>query len=225
MSSYYVERITCPQCEYEAEFLVWNSINTTLDPDMKQKVRSGELFRFTCPECGYEVEVDYATLYHQMEDRVMIYYVREGRNDAANMMKEAFSGVKSESFRCEEFLSRDYRKRVVETKNEFWEKLMILDEGLDDRIIELMKLFMTMELEENGPHINIDEFLFEKTEEGTRRFVIRFCDGKWGYIDYLQDLYDDCEERFREILDVSEESLIIDFNWAVNVIKTMDGDR
>lgn len=42
------------------------SINTVLDPEMYEKVRTGEAFIFTCPECGHKAGVDYGCLYSEL---------------------------------------------------------------------------------------------------------------------------------------------------------------
>lgn len=38
MSKHHMEKITCPSCHHEGDFEVWDSINTVLDPEMKEKV-------------------------------------------------------------------------------------------------------------------------------------------------------------------------------------------
>ena len=48
MSKHHVEKITCPHCHKESDFILWDSINTSLDPEMKAKVRSGEAFKWVC---------------------------------------------------------------------------------------------------------------------------------------------------------------------------------
>ncbi|MCQ2513223.1 MAG: CpXC domain-containing protein [Lachnospiraceae bacterium] len=117
----------------------WHSV---LDPDMKEKVRSGEAFRWTCPHCGNTANVNYTTLYHQMEGHVMIYLVFGDQEKAIEMMQGFYRDNEGNIVDADE----DYRNRVVGTMNEFREKLMILDAGLDDRIIELMKLFILANL-------------------------------------------------------------------------------
>jgi FKBP-type peptidyl-prolyl cis-trans isomerase 2 len=96
MSSKEVQRIRCPKCGAEHDFAIWTRINTDLDPDLDKKVRSGELFRTVCPSCGQQIDVVYPCLYHQMKNKVMIYYApgREAMAKAA----EAFGPVKDELF-------------------------------------------------------------------------------------------------------------------------------
>jgi len=62
MSKEHTEIITCPECGKKSDFTVWDSLNTMIDPEEKEKIINGELFRFTCPECGFTTMVDYAIL-------------------------------------------------------------------------------------------------------------------------------------------------------------------
>ena len=53
MSKHHMGIITCPKCGKESDFMILDSINTTLDPEMKDKVRTGEAFIFQCPKPCY----------------------------------------------------------------------------------------------------------------------------------------------------------------------------
>lgn len=77
MSRHHIEKVTCPSCHHEGDFELWDSINTALDPEMKEKVLNQSIFLYTCPSCGETFRLNYSTLYHQMEDLVMIYLVPE----------------------------------------------------------------------------------------------------------------------------------------------------
>lgn len=84
MSQSAMQEITCPKCGKKTSFLVWDSINTMKDPEMKEKVRNDEAFRFHCPECGASALLNYNFLYHQQEDKVLIYVSADGE-DASEM--------------------------------------------------------------------------------------------------------------------------------------------
>ncbi len=56
---------------------MWNSINVTLDPKMKEKVMDGSLFLWTCSKCGTTFRVPYPFLYHDMEHRFMVEFFPE----------------------------------------------------------------------------------------------------------------------------------------------------
>ena len=62
--------ITCPECQKEHPFIMWESINTAIDPKMRSAVKDRSAFLFTCPTCGTKNYIDYGFLYHQMEDQI-----------------------------------------------------------------------------------------------------------------------------------------------------------
>lgn len=219
MSKHYTEQIKCPKCGNEAEFMVWQSINTTLDPEMKIKVRNGEAFKHKCQCCGNETMVYYTTLYHQMEDHVMIQLnLGENIEESIEFMKGIFRNDKGEEVDLDIKLDDDYRSRVVTDVNSFREKLMILDAGLDDHVIELMKLSMRLFLQDKNPGIEIEEFLFEVDSEGNRQFALHFSDGKWGKTDYAQDMYDMLADDFSGYIEADDE-VLIDMQWALEAFR------
>ena len=110
MSRHHMEKVTCPSCHHEGDFELWDSINTTLDPEMKEKVLNQSIFLYTCPSCGKTFRLDYSTLYHQMEDLIMIYLVSESEVEKTY---EMFYGEKFESVKA--FI--DELKRYIDYYN------------------------------------------------------------------------------------------------------------
>ena len=66
MSKISEETIKCPKCGKESKFVMWSSINTVLNPEMKKKVLTGEIFKFKCNKCGCEARINYSSLYHHV---------------------------------------------------------------------------------------------------------------------------------------------------------------
>ena len=210
MSKHHYETITCPECGKESQFLVWESINTVIDPDMKTKVRSGEAFRWHCPSCDAESDVEYACLYHQMEDHVMIYFVPGDATKAVEFMQMEGDPMFS--------VMKEYTKRVVTTRNQFREKLLIIDASLDDRIIELMKPFMVSMLHDSSPDIHVQEIRYAVQADGTPCFAVRIGEHDWGHADFHQDLYDKVKQIFLDKLK-DNKNIVIDFEWAMSMIR------
>ena len=102
MSRHHIEKVTCPSCHHEGDFELWDSINTALDPEMKEKVLNQSIFLYTCPSCGKTFRLDYSILYHQMEDLIMIYLVSESEVEKTY---EMFYGEKWDKISVEEFIS------------------------------------------------------------------------------------------------------------------------
>ena len=115
MSSSSMEELTCPRCGKKSSYRIWRSINTTLDPEMKQAVRDGSAFLFTCPHCNNTTHVEYGFLYHQMEDEMMIYVVSsdDGIKDALSMINDERLAEMKKEFNIESH----YLNRIVVTQN------------------------------------------------------------------------------------------------------------
>ena len=70
-------KITCPKCNHESDYIVWYSINVTLNPEMKDKILDDTLFSWVCPHCGENYYVPYDFLYHDMENGLFTWYRNE----------------------------------------------------------------------------------------------------------------------------------------------------
>lgn len=66
--------IQCPYCGEEALFQIWESVNVSINPELKKKILSKEIFDFTCPACKGITMVQYGPLYHDMDKGLMFMY-------------------------------------------------------------------------------------------------------------------------------------------------------
>ena len=81
MSRSRVEKVHCPNCDAENHILIWESLNTKLNPKETKQLLDGTFFVFECNQCNYKTLMDYAILYHDMENMCMIYYVGDDQID------------------------------------------------------------------------------------------------------------------------------------------------
>lgn len=165
MSRHHIEKVTCPSCHHEGDFELWDSINTALDPEMKEKVLNQSIFLYTCPSCGETFRLNYSTLYHQMEDLVMIYLVPESE------VKKTYE-IFYEKNALADYRTEKYLYRIVTSANQLVEKIQIFDAGKDDRVMELVKLLATDSILKNDPDIEFDELRFAVDDDGTNILVI-----------------------------------------------------
>jgi len=135
MSNNSTHQISCPSCRHTGEFKRWDSINVDLDPDMREKAKCGAIFTWTCPNCGETFTVPYATLYHDMKRNLMIYYLPT--------RPENGKGLSISSFKHHFSLNPEYTYRCTYEIGDFMEKIAELESGLDDRVIELLKMVIT----------------------------------------------------------------------------------
>ena len=151
MSHSSIKTIHCPGCKKPAEVTMWESINAGLDPELKAQVLDGSLFAFTCPSCGIKESLAYPSLYHDPEQRFMAWWMPS--ND--EKQQQAYL----EDLNKAELGLPDYRLRLVPNLNCLKEKILIFDNGLDDRVIELIKMAAWTQLKEEN--IPIDKIYFD----------------------------------------------------------------
>ena len=66
--------LQCPYCGNEQESMVYDSINVTLDPDLKKRLFAAEINLFECEKCGKKTLIDAPLLYHDMDQKFSVQY-------------------------------------------------------------------------------------------------------------------------------------------------------
>ena len=160
MSQVRKETVECMHCHAEGQFDYWASVNVDLDPELREKVFNEELFLFHCPKCGKVPGMPAGTLYHDMKHEFMLFFEffkpDDYKNEPIELPKEM--GLKG-----------NYTLRTVHGLNRLKEKIMILEQGLNDIAIERQKYMISHvilpEIAEKGC-----ELYFDRVEEGDETF-------------------------------------------------------
>jgi len=210
--------ITCPACGTASQYSMWRSINTAMSPGMKQAVRDRSAFAFVCPHCGKQCNVDYGFLYHQMEDSMMIQYA-QGDEAAADAYRLFFPEQPDEELI--DVKKENYLIRIVRSQNQLLEKLAIFDAGLDDRIIEIYKLFCLTQLQDKRPELQAIEILM--FNDGDKHILEAISDHKSiGCVEISMETYRLIQDSYGEKLpDMRTESPFVDRRWALDFISSM----
>lgn len=169
MSKCHCEEIICPSCGNSERFTVWDSINVDVNPETRGKVKTGKLFEYICKNCNNKFNTEYKTLYHDCNNRFMIWYFPKGDEDIEKQIIEIDIPIKE-------------KLRIVKYgKYNLIEKIKIFEDRLDDIIIEVMKsiVFSSIPDEEKN---NTIEILYNKLENNTIYFSI--SNGKGAMLPY-----------------------------------------
>lgn len=138
MSEHRVEILECPECGQKYKMKIWSSVNVTLDPKLKQRLLDGKLNMLDCRRCEYRAQMPQPLLYHDMDKNLMIQFIPEGLDaeppDLQGALAFAPPGVR------EAMSGRNLLHRLVRSRNDLVEKIRAFDDGLDDRILEALKL-------------------------------------------------------------------------------------
>lgn len=209
-------KITCPKCQKDSDFRIWSSINTQLDPELKSAVRDQSVFLFECPECGEKNSINYGFLYHQMEDSMMIHYANSEEN--VQELLELYNNTDNEMMKM--MLDEGYLIRVVRSREALLEKLAIFDAGLDDRIIEIIKLLYLVQFEEKE---NLDGVYFVKA--GNEKVIEFVSDGRvLAHANFDEGIYSDIKKEFIDKMPpINKGDIIIDSSWAIECWRNNKG--
>ncbi len=119
--------ITC-FCENTFEADIPESVDLSADPHLVSQILSGDFMAVSCPLCGKRLTPEYPCAFYGVKEGRDLYFIPE-------MDRAAYSRGK---------LPYDIGKpwRVVIGYAELVEKVRVFTQGLDDRIIEVMKFFL-----------------------------------------------------------------------------------
>ena len=148
-------KATCSSCGQTQEITAYTGINVAENPELKALVKDGSLFVWECPSCRKANLAAYQTLYHDPEEKLMIWMLPEGilpedQVEAIGKLMESSSD-----------LPEGYVFRRTLDIGSLIEKVNIFDAGLDDRVIEMCKYVTRMEMEEKG----VDQTIHDKDSD------------------------------------------------------------
>lgn len=181
----------CSKCGQQHKVIIYKSINTADNPELKAKVADGSLFLWECPHCGQMNLARYETLYHDPEGKLMVWLIpageiSEAQMQAITMHTKAMGG---------------YTLRRVNDMGTLMEKVLIAEAGLDDIVLEMCKYVTKLEmLQKSVPAEQKDEFMastfhFYRCEgEGDERILtfMYALDGQMLGVNVGWNVYQDC---------------------------------
>ena len=153
MSLFREEFLECPFCHEDVPFIVHDSINVGLHPELKENVLDWSIFQYQCPHCKKSDIVCHPVLYHDPENEIMIQVLWHEEEFGQPVEKELQTLI-------EIMGQKNYRRREVFGYRELMEKIRVFDDGLDDFAIALLKTIYKLQ------HPEIQIFFCEKTEDG-----------------------------------------------------------
>jgi len=126
MSKIETQKQKCLTCGKELEVKLWNSINISLSPELKEQVKNFSIFKVKCERCDKTINLEYKCLYHDMDKKLIIFSVQDSNLD------ECIQAVKM-------FAQNGYTIRFVSTNKALSEKVNIFEANLKDTAIEFYK--------------------------------------------------------------------------------------
>lgn len=130
MSKVGIHSIECPECHKTSDVEFWDSVNVDLNPELREKIFNDEIFRFTCPKCGTIRYIKNGMIYHNMKEKFMLFFDFDKPFETSGEIEiPALFNDKG----------KEYTFRAVYGLERFKEKILILENGLNDIAVEHMK--------------------------------------------------------------------------------------
>ena len=124
--------LVCTRCGMEFEKKVPTSVNSRHDPDLIRHVFAQTFFNHECPRCKFTFEGWYNTLYHDQDQKFMVWLVCPTFD--GNI--EVPSGIKLLS---SDVILDNYRLHISRSPFHWVERISTLQCRIDPRMIELYK--------------------------------------------------------------------------------------
>lgn len=162
------QSVKCPKCGQLHELCVWHSITVSDSADLKQDLLSGKVNILRCDICGQTALLPDPLLYHDEEKKLMISFtpcVEE------RVKEELFNELKENSKKNDELSAyEDYNLRFVTDFNQLLEKILVFDNGLHDKVTELIKLLILSQEPEKAEKRTA---VFGKKDNDELEFLVR----------------------------------------------------
>lgn len=194
----------CQKCGHEHRVEIYKSINTATDPDLKARVLDGSLFLWDCPDCGTGNLVAYDCLYHDPQEKFMVWMLPFGEPQ----------GPEKDAIMRQAKAMGDYRLRMVANAGDLMEKVLIFEAGLNDRCIELVKYVAGQELQ------GVTNLHFYRMQDDVMVFS-GVKNGKMEGFGFGLNVYEDCQGILSRNQAVAKEDGFakIDAQWVDSIIK------
>ena len=213
MSGISSKSLKCPNCNKEFEFGTYDSINVTLNPDLKKDVLNGNIFKCRCPNCNEEGPLIYPFLYHDMEKHFMIHLANYNGDNIKDILKNM--DVLMKDMTDDKF---NYRHRIVNSVKDLIEKITILDNDLNDKVIEIIKCMVKINLKDKH---DIDHLYFHIKDN--MNLLAMISDNKYiGDWQLTNEFYEKINTLYKDNKDKDDEHNIIDETWAINFLEKLD---
>lgn len=195
MSTFFAEIVNCPHCGEATEQSVAHSINATRSPQYHKAILRGEFQHYTCLKCGKDYLVDRPFIYldYQTKNWIGVLPLSEEKGwqqweqTSLNAYKSA-CGANAPA--VAQSIGEGMKIRTVFGLIALREKLLCLQAGLDDVLLELLK-FNLMLMSES----------FVLTEA-----VPRLIETDTSTLMFMTPIVAECSELMYEIVSINRQA-------------------
>lgn len=209
------ERITCPKCGFQYEQECYPAVDAS-DASLREHVVEGRAFVGVCPSCSVTTRLVYPCLYRDEKRGFAAYLLprTEARSIAVEeTMSDLLEGAKTEGLKL----------RLIDEYKAFREKIILFEEGYDDRAMELAKAYMALAMMGGPKGSFVPETLYFQGLFGEDKMLMTALRGEESkQIAVPKSLYAQalaCLKNRPEAAAETGEFEMIDLLWALEFLK------
>lgn len=126
----------CPDCGEVFPYKFWEAIEVSSNPNLYSEIIKGNVWEGHCNKCEHTFRLDHDFLFYDLEKKIAIQYCSKAEDVVK--VNQHLSSEMTNRF-IPNMNEQGYVFRVVPTPTAMIDRIMVLDRGLDDRIVEIMK--------------------------------------------------------------------------------------
>lgn len=206
-------QLQCPVCEETSQRDIPFYINTQLHPHLVQALLANELYLFICPNCGAKRQIEIQMVYHDPIDQTLILVLPGVTRDIDNSEAYLQRLLPDKSLNLD-----NYRLRIVPNMAGLIEKIQIFDFGLNDKVVEIVKLLSDGLLAQEHPDHKVQARFFYTQKDQPKLLYI--TDKGQFIADFNDSLVDFADDKYKKLNEPEAlgEFQMIDGNWAIQML-------
>ena len=201
--------ITCPACNHKFE----KELNTAAFASTgdREKILDRDFAKITCPSCGHEFTLNYRFAYTDEDIKFMI--VNDPKFvDQKNRLAFVSSLAVLDDYHKNE--QEKYLTRMTTDIEEVREKIVIFENYLSDKAIEVLKYILLESDELAFSHDDVESFRLVDANT----FLLRTTSGDEYTLGFVRIVYDKILDQYKGMFDESKASKV-DKHWAYEFLK------
>jgi hypothetical protein len=130
--------IRCPQCRHEQTVELYDSMNVSQQPELKQALFENRLNRVVCEDCNANFRIDKPLLYHDADRNILIHWMPDVGITRDEILDEFDKSMEELRVALPDDMEPP-RVRLVFDRVELVELIFMMEAGMDERVVEYIK--------------------------------------------------------------------------------------
>ncbi len=195
-------KLTCTSCGKEFSARIITQVDRSRPEDQEANLADGSLFTFRCTHCGEEMRLNHYLLWVDEGHTVAVCNITG--EEELQAMNEALSALSAFG------KTSEIRRRYVSSPSHLCEKAAIFTAGLDDRAVEIVKLYLAEEVRRSHPKKTLNDVLF--FPDGEEYGFLFLCPDGDLTVKITKEMFCQAASNF-QFPEPSPE--VVDANWAI----------